>query len=108
VVSARPELHKRVLSRVSSRRQGNKPKTTTQFLSLARPKVMLNSGEAMQKVEVQLEDDLTGGPADETPAGESAAAVRRRAVVSQESQPTGFFEKAAGHVRSASSGLRAR
>jgi hypothetical protein len=42
------------------------------------------------------------------PAGESAAAVRRRAVVSQESQPTGFSEKAAGHVRSASSGLRAR
>jgi hypothetical protein len=41
-------------------------------------------------------------------AGESAAAVRRRAVMSQESQPTGFFEKAAGHVRSASSGLRAR
>ncbi len=30
------------------------------------------------------------------PAGESAAADRRRAVVSQESQPTGFFEKAAG------------
>ena len=27
---------------------------------------MLNSGDGMQKVEIQLEDDLTGGPADET------------------------------------------
>jgi Lsr2 len=37
-----------------------------QFLSTARPKQYGFGGATMQKVEVQLEDDLTGGLADET------------------------------------------